>query len=98
MQMATLPKAQELLEELRSASFEAAKADLSDVQQFAADASETEPLVQWDVSFWAERLRCSSRSLALLTLQVSTHMNIHSALVCSHVECISTLQLSSKCA
>lgn len=55
--MATLPKAQELLEELRLASFEAAKADLEEVQKFAKDAGETEPLVQWDVSFWAERLR-----------------------------------------
>lgn len=55
--MATLPKAEALLEELRSASFEAAKADLTEVQQFAADNGETETLVQWDVSFWAERLR-----------------------------------------
>lgn len=68
MQMATLPKAQELLEELRSASFEAAKADLSEVQQFAADAGETEALVQWDVSFWAERLRCRPRPSASSTI------------------------------
>ncbi len=58
--MATLPKAEELLEELRSASFEAAKADLAEVQQFAEDAGETKPLIQWDVGYWAERLRCEA--------------------------------------
>ncbi|EFN52299.1 hypothetical protein CHLNCDRAFT_139059 [Chlorella variabilis] len=55
--MATLETAEQLLEELRGASFEAAKRDLQDIQEFAAEQGSTEPLQQWDVSFWAERLK-----------------------------------------
>ncbi|WP_017324974.1 M3 family metallopeptidase [Synechococcus sp. PCC 7336] len=49
----------ELLEELRVASYDAAVQDLADLKAFAASkgAPEAEALVQWDISFWAERLR-----------------------------------------
>lgn len=57
--MATLPKAEALLEELRVASYPAAKQDLEDVTAFAKefDAEAPSPLQHWDVSFYAERLR-----------------------------------------
>jgi oligopeptidase A len=55
--MATLEGAEALMEELRAASWDAAKADLAEVQRFAREHGETEELRQWDVSFWAERLR-----------------------------------------
>ncbi len=48
-----------LLEELRSASFDAAKRDLEELRDFAGaqGAPEAEELALWDMSFWAERLR-----------------------------------------
>jgi len=56
--MATLEKAEALLEELRSASFAAAQKDLQEVTQFAQEQGFAEPSLKWwDVSFWAERLR-----------------------------------------
>ena len=57
--MATLERAEALLEELRVASFEAAKRDLEEVRAFAVakGAAEAKELRQWDVGFWAERLR-----------------------------------------
>jgi len=59
MQMATLDTAEALMEELRSASWDSAQADLKEVQQFAREAAEPADyeLKQWDVGFWAERLR-----------------------------------------
>ena len=55
--MATLPQAEALLEELRAASYAAAEKELAEVRAFAAAKGETAPLVQWDITFWAERLR-----------------------------------------
>lgn len=57
--MATLATAERLLEELRSASYEPAKAELEDVRAMAAAAKAPEAgdLKHWDVTFWAERLR-----------------------------------------
>jgi len=55
--MATLPRARELLEQLRAASFAAARADLADVQAHAAAAGFAGELRHWDVSFYAERLK-----------------------------------------
>jgi len=60
--MATLPKAQDLLEELRAASYDTAVKELADVQAFAAkagaaEAAEEGGLKHWDVTFWAERLK-----------------------------------------
>jgi hypothetical protein len=45
-QMATLEKAEELLEQLRAASYTAAKQDLEDVRAFAAEQGCAEPLQQ----------------------------------------------------
>ncbi len=46
MQMATLDKAEDLLEQLRGASVDAAKRDLADIQAFAAEQGFTEELQQ----------------------------------------------------
>lgn len=50
---------EQLIEELRSASYGAAVKDLQDLQAFAAEkgAAEADDLRQWDVPFWAERMR-----------------------------------------
>lgn len=55
--MATLSSAQALLEDLRSRSWDAALTDLSDVQEFAKGQGFEGELKQWDVSYYAERLR-----------------------------------------
>ena len=49
----------ELLESLRGASFDAAHADLADLQAFAnrPEADGPDTLGLWDIAFWAERLR-----------------------------------------
>jgi len=46
-----------LLEELRSASFNAAQDELSELKQFAKNCGYKEELELWDVSFWTERMR-----------------------------------------
>jgi oligopeptidase A len=48
-----------LLEELRQASFAAARQDLEELKSFARvqGAAEADELNQWDMAFWAERLR-----------------------------------------
>ncbi|NET37553.1 MAG: M3 family metallopeptidase, partial [Cyanothece sp. SIO1E1] len=48
-----------LLGELRSASFAAAQQDLADLQAFAQikGTAEADDLMHWDLSFWAERQR-----------------------------------------
>lgn len=50
---------EKLLEELRSASYDAAVTDLEELKKFAAskNAPEANDLKHWDISFWAERLR-----------------------------------------
>ncbi|KAE8649265.1 probable cytosolic oligopeptidase A [Cucumis sativus] len=57
--MATVEKAEELLEKLRSASWNAAVQDVEDLQDFAKKqgAPEANDLNHWDMSFWSERLR-----------------------------------------
>ncbi|CAN0865062.1 Organellar oligopeptidase A, chloroplastic/mitochondrial [Linum grandiflorum] len=57
--MATVEKALELLEKLRSASWDAAVRDLEDLRYFAKaqGAAEADDLKHWDMSFWSERLR-----------------------------------------
>lgn len=47
----------EMEERLRTASYEAGQQDLKDLQTFAAEQGETEPIIQWDFAFWSERLR-----------------------------------------
>ncbi len=46
-----------LLEELLEVSRSAAVSDLDDLRRLAASSGQAEPLVQWDVVFWVERLR-----------------------------------------
>ncbi|XP_034219973.1 organellar oligopeptidase A, chloroplastic/mitochondrial-like isoform X2 [Prunus dulcis] len=57
--MATVEKAEELLEKLRSASWNAAVQDMEDLKNFSKskDAPEAYDLNHWDTSFWSERLR-----------------------------------------
>ena len=55
--MATLEKAEELLEQLRGASYDAAKKDLEEVQEFAAEKGFEDEMKHWDVTYWAERLK-----------------------------------------
>ena len=58
--MATLESAEELLENIRATSRPAAERELEEIRAFAAKegAPEAETgLTQWDVGFWAERLR-----------------------------------------
>lgn len=50
---------EELLEQLRQASFDAAHRDLADLRDFARSqgAAEADDLQHWDTAFWSERLR-----------------------------------------
>ncbi|KAM0012130.1 putative oligopeptidase A [Helianthus debilis subsp. tardiflorus] len=56
--MATVSKAQELLEKLRSASWNAAVQDMEDLKLFSKSqgAPEADELTHWDIVFWSERL------------------------------------------
>lgn len=62
--MATLDQAEELLEELRVASYDAAVRDLEDIKAFAAEQGSTDEIKQWDVSYWAERLKEAKYSIS----------------------------------
>jgi oligopeptidase A len=62
--MATLDKAEELLENLRVASYDAAKKDMDDTAEFAASKGFTEGLKHWDVTYWAERLKEEKYSIS----------------------------------
>ncbi|ESQ41005.1 hypothetical protein EUTSA_v10012826mg [Eutrema salsugineum] len=57
--MATVEKADELLEKLRSASWDPAVQDIEDLKSFAKKqgAAEADCLTHWDITFWSERLR-----------------------------------------
>ncbi|KAK9949303.1 hypothetical protein M0R45_004835 [Rubus argutus] len=57
--MATVEKAEELLEKLRSASWKAGVQDMEDLKNFSKsqDVPEADDLNHWDISFWSERLR-----------------------------------------
>ncbi|MCB1326270.1 MAG: M3 family metallopeptidase [Spirochaetales bacterium] len=46
-----------LLEELRVVSFDRARDELGELQEFAQQNGEAESLKQWDIAFWSERLR-----------------------------------------
>ena len=48
---------EEMFEELRSAAWDAAGEDMKDIEQLAKESGQDEPLMNWDVAFWAERLR-----------------------------------------
>ncbi|XP_014520830.2 probable cytosolic oligopeptidase A [Vigna radiata var. radiata] len=57
--MATVDKAEELLEKLRRASWDPAVKDIEDLKEFSKsqDALEASDLTHWDITFWSERLR-----------------------------------------
>ncbi|TKY69988.1 Organellar oligopeptidase A [Spatholobus suberectus] len=57
--MATVEKAEELLEKLRRASWDAAVQDMEDLKEFSESqgALEADDLTHWDTNFWSERLR-----------------------------------------
>ncbi|KAJ4714605.1 putative Oligopeptidase A [Melia azedarach] len=57
--MATVEKASELLEKLRSSSWNPAVQDMEELKSFAKGqgALEADELNHWDTSFWSERLR-----------------------------------------
>ncbi|CAK0786373.1 hypothetical protein CVIRNUC_009586 [Coccomyxa viridis] len=55
--MATLERAEGLLEELRGASYAAAVKDMGELKAFAAEHGHEGELRHWDMAFWAERLR-----------------------------------------
>lgn len=57
MQMATLDSAEKLLEELRAASYECGKAELQETRDFAKEQGADYDLMNWDVSFWSERMK-----------------------------------------
>ncbi|KAL9245908.1 hypothetical protein vseg_019505 [Gypsophila vaccaria] len=59
MKMATVDKAEELLEKLRAASWDPAVQDMEELKRFAKQqgAAEAESLTHWDTTFWSERLR-----------------------------------------
>ncbi|KAL2904169.1 Organellar oligopeptidase A chloroplastic/mitochondrial [Bienertia sinuspersici] len=59
MKMATVDKAEELLEKIRTASWDPAVQDLEDIRSFSKQqgAAEADNLTHWDISFWSERLR-----------------------------------------
>ncbi|MFV0443514.1 MAG: M3 family metallopeptidase, partial [Planctomycetaceae bacterium] len=47
----------EMLERLRTASWEPAQADMQEIHELALASGQMTPLRHWDVAFWAERLR-----------------------------------------
>ncbi|KAL8515877.1 hypothetical protein ACS0TY_014541 [Phlomoides rotata] len=63
--MATLDKANELIDKLHNASWGPATQDMEDLRDFAKvqGAEETNDLNQWDINFWSERLRESKHNL-----------------------------------
>ena len=48
---------EEMFETLRSASWDAAAADIEEIRELAKSEGITDELKHWDVAFWAERLR-----------------------------------------
>ena len=57
---ATLDRAEELLEDIRSKARPAAERELGEIRAFAEESGAPEAetgLMQWDIGFWAERLR-----------------------------------------
>ncbi|KAI3961857.1 hypothetical protein MKW98_022062 [Papaver atlanticum] len=59
MKMATVDKAKQLLEKVRTAAWNAAVQDTEDLKKFSLEqgAAEANDLSEWDISFWSERLR-----------------------------------------
>ncbi|XVE86900.1 hypothetical protein DITRI_Ditri18aG0072800 [Diplodiscus trichospermus] len=76
--MATVDKAEELLEKLRSASWNAAVQDVEDLKSYSKSqgASEADNLSHWDISFWSERLRESKSTSMRWTLSLSLSLSL----------------------
>jgi Zn-dependent oligopeptidase len=55
--MADLQSAERLMEELRVASYERGCAELEETREFARAAGASEELMNWDVTFWSERMK-----------------------------------------
>lgn len=55
--MADFASAEKLCEELRSKSFEAGRQELAETEEFARSQGFTGDFMNWDVSFWSERLK-----------------------------------------
>ncbi|MBE9077748.1 M3 family metallopeptidase [Romeria aff. gracilis LEGE 07310] len=53
----TVKAVEALMEELRSASYPAAEQELEDLKAFAREQGAADDLKQWDVAFWAERVK-----------------------------------------
>ncbi|KAI6699459.1 hypothetical protein NL676_013783 [Syzygium grande] len=69
MKMATVDKAEELLEKLRSASWDAAVQDMEDLKHFAKSQGakkEYDDLRPWDIAFWSGRLRESKHDISVV--------------------------------
>ncbi|XP_073054885.1 organellar oligopeptidase A, chloroplastic/mitochondrial-like isoform X1 [Primulina eburnea] len=60
--MATIDKANDLIEKLHNASWSPAVKDMEDIRDFAIGrgAEEAKDMDQWDINFWSERLRESN--------------------------------------
>ncbi|GLT44192.1 hypothetical protein SLA2020_181050 [Shorea laevis] len=65
VKMATVDKAEELLEKLCSASWNPAVQDMEDLKSYSKSqgAFEADSLNHWDINFWSERLRESKYSI-----------------------------------
>ncbi|XVF59164.1 hypothetical protein PTKIN_Ptkin07bG0253700 [Pterospermum kingtungense] len=63
--MATVNKAEELLEKLHTASWNAAVQDIEDLKSYSNSqgAVEADNLSHWDIDFWSERLRESKYNI-----------------------------------
>ncbi|KVI02756.1 Neurolysin/Thimet oligopeptidase, domain 2 [Cynara cardunculus var. scolymus] len=75
--MATVGKAEELLEKLRSASWNAAVQDMEELKEFVRSqgAPEADELTHWDITFWSERLRESKYEIHEVPFLFIPHTN-----------------------
>src|SRR5690606_8626243 len=48
---------EQMLETLRQAAWPAANRELAEIRSLAEESGQPEPLMNWDVAFWSERLR-----------------------------------------
>lgn len=55
--MADLETAEKLLGELRAASYEAGVAELAETEAFARERGHEGPFMNWDTTFWTERMK-----------------------------------------
>ncbi|MCA9059477.1 MAG: M3 family metallopeptidase, partial [Planctomycetaceae bacterium] len=53
----TTERVQQMFDRLRMASFEVGRRELQELTDIAAASGQQQPLLHWDMAFWAERLR-----------------------------------------